>query len=102
MLVDFYIVRRGQARHAGAVRRPATSRYGDVNWAAIDRRGRRPHRRLGVGVRARQFFQGPIAKATNNTDLSWLAAIVVSGGLYYVLRPMLAKDTSVATTRRVD
>ena len=36
------------------------------------------------------FMQGPIAKATNNTDISWLTAFVVSGGLYYVLRPILA------------
>jgi hypothetical protein len=30
------------------------------------------------------------AKATNNTDLSWLTGFVVSGGLYYILRPILA------------
>ena len=36
------------------------------------------------------FMQGPIAKATNNTDLSWLTGFVVSGGLYYILRPILA------------
>jgi hypothetical protein len=35
-------------------------------------------------------MQGPLAKATNNTDISWLTAFVVSGGLYYILRPMLA------------
>ena len=36
------------------------------------------------------FMQGPIAKATNNTDISWLTAFVVSGGLYWLLRPILA------------
>ena len=41
-------------------------------------------------------MQGPIAKATNDTDLSWLTAFVVGGGLYYVLRPILAKDATVA------
>ena len=37
-------------------------------------------------------MQGPIAKATNGTDLSWLTGLVVSGGLYYVLRPFLVKE----------
>jgi hypothetical protein len=41
-------------------------------------------------------MQGPIAKATNNTDLSWLTALVVAGGLYYALRPILAKDRAVS------
>jgi hypothetical protein len=49
-----------------------------------------------VGVRARERLPGPIAKATNNTDLSWLTALVVGGGLYYFLRPILVKDTTVA------
>jgi hypothetical protein len=45
-------------------------------------------------------MQGPIAKATNNTDISWLTAFVVSGGLYWLLRPILAPSESVeaATT----
>jgi hypothetical protein len=30
-------------------------------------------------------MQGPIAKALDNTDLSWLAGMVVGGGVYYVL-----------------
>jgi nucleobase:cation symporter-1, NCS1 family len=42
------------------------------------------------------FMQGPLAKATNNTDLSWLTAMVVGGGLYYLLRPLLAKDVAVS------
>jgi purine-cytosine permease-like protein len=40
------------------------------------------------------FVQGPIAKATNYTDFSWLAGLVVSGGLYYVLRPFLVKEAA--------
>ena len=43
-------------------------------------------------------MQGPLAKATNNIDLSWLAAFAVSGGLYYALRPILAKEPAAATT----
>jgi hypothetical protein len=41
-------------------------------------------------------MQGPLAKATNNTDLSWLTALVVGAGLYYFLRPILAKDLAVS------
>jgi purine-cytosine permease-like protein len=96
MLVDFYVVRGGKIDVAGLYDDPHNARYGDVNWAAI------------VAVLAGlvagwawefglvSFMQGPIAKATNDTDLSWLTALVVGGGLYYLLRPILAKDTSVA------
>ena len=41
-------------------------------------------------------MQGPVARTTNNTDISWLTAMVVGGGLYYLLRPLLAKDVSVS------
>jgi hypothetical protein len=41
-------------------------------------------------------MQGPVARLTNNTDLSWLTAMVVGGGLYYLLRPLLAKDVAVS------
>lgn len=92
MLVDFYVVRRGKIDVSGLYDDPSTARYGDVNWAAIVA--------ALVGLVAGwsweyglvEFMQGPIAKATNNTDLSWLAAFVVSGGLYYVLRPILTKE----------
>jgi NCS1 nucleoside transporter family len=92
MLVDFYVVRRGTIDVAGLYDDPAHARYGDVNWAAVTA--------ALVGLVAGwswqyglvEFMQGPIAKATNNTDLSWLAAFVVSGALYYFLRPILAKE----------
>jgi NCS1 family nucleobase:cation symporter-1 len=29
-------------------------------------------------------MQGPIARAMNNTDFSWLSGAVVAGGLYYL------------------
>jgi nucleobase:cation symporter-1, NCS1 family len=101
MLVDFYVVRGGKIDVEGLYDDPENARYGDVNWAAI------------VAVLAGlvagwawefglvSAFQGPIAKATNNTDLSWLTAMVVGGGLYYVLRPILAKDADV-TPQPVD
>ena len=96
MLVDFYVVRGGKIDVAGLYDEPENARYGDINWAAI------------VAVLSGLIagwaweyglvsaFQGPIAKATNNTDLSWLTAMVVGGGLYYILRPILAKDITVS------
>jgi NCS1 family nucleobase:cation symporter-1 len=92
MLVDFYVIRRGQIDVQGLYDDPAVARYGDINWAAIVA--------ALVGLVAGWaweyglvgFMQGPLARVTNNIDLSWLAAFVVSGGLYYVLRPILAKE----------
>jgi NCS1 family nucleobase:cation symporter-1 len=96
MAVDFFVIRGGTIDVAGLYDDPREARYGDINWAAI------------VAVLAGlvlgwawefglvSFMQGPIAKATNDTDLSWLTAFVVGGGLYYLLRPILAKGTTVA------
>lgn len=97
MLVDYFVIRRGQIDVEALYDEPAVARYGDINWAAIIA--------LLVGLVAGwsweyglvEFMQGPIAKATNNIDLSWLAAFVVSGALYYVLRPILAKEERTAT-----
>jgi nucleobase:cation symporter-1, NCS1 family len=92
MLVDFWVIRRGHVDVPALYEDPAVSRYGDVNWAGVIA--------ALVGLVAGwaweyglvSFMQGPIAKATNNIDVSWLAAFVVSGGLYYILRPMLSKE----------
>jgi NCS1 family nucleobase:cation symporter-1 len=92
MLVDFYIVRGGQIDVAGLYDDPAVARYGDVNWAAVIAALAGLVAGWAWEYGLVSFFQGPIAKATNNIDLSWLAAFVVSGGLYYVLRPILAKE----------
>ena len=96
MLVDFYVVRGGKIDVSGLYDEPEHARYGDINWAAVIA----TLAGLVAGW-AWEFglvsaFQGPIAKATNNTDLSWLTALLVSGGLYYALRPMLAKDAASA------
>jgi nucleobase:cation symporter-1, NCS1 family len=31
------------------------------------------------------LFQGPLSRATNGVDFSWLAAILAGGGAYYVM-----------------
>jgi NCS1 family nucleobase:cation symporter-1 len=96
MLIDFYVVRRGKIDVDGLYDDPHHARYGDINWAAIIA--------VLAGLVAGwaweyglvSAFQGPLAKATNNTDLSWLTALLVSGGLYYLLRPALAKEEAHA------
>jgi purine-cytosine permease-like protein len=97
MLVDFWVVRGGKIDVDGLYDDPANARYGDVNWAAVIA----ALAGLVIGWAWEyglvSFMQGPIAKATNNTDISWLAAIVVSGGLYYTLRPVFAKSNAAAT-----
>jgi NCS1 family nucleobase:cation symporter-1 len=96
MVVDYFILRRGKLDIDALYEDPHRSPYGDVNWAAVIA--------ALVGLVAGwaweyglvSFMQGPIAKATNNIDLSWLSAFVVSGGLYYVLRPVLTKRAAEA------
>jgi purine-cytosine permease-like protein len=46
-----------------------------------------------VGYGLNDFLHGPIAKATHNVDISWLSGFAVSAALYYVLRPLLVKET---------
>jgi nucleobase:cation symporter-1, NCS1 family len=96
MLIDFYVVRGGKIDVEGLYDDPHHARYGDINWAAIIA--------VLAGLVAGwaweyglvSAFQGPLAKATNNTDLSWLTALLVSGGLYYLLRPVFAKEEAHA------
>jgi nucleobase:cation symporter-1, NCS1 family len=91
MLVDYFVFRRGKLDIQALYADPKASIYGDVNWAAVIA--------VLLGLVAGwawqyglvSFMQGPIAKATNNVDVSWLTGILVSGGLYYVLNPMMAK-----------
>jgi len=96
MLVDFFVVRRGKIDVAGLYDEPQNARYGDVNWAAVIAAlaGLVAGWAWEYGLVG--FMQGPLAKATNNIDLSWLAAFVVSGGLFYLLRPMLSKERHAA------
>ncbi len=97
MLVDFFVVRRGKIDVPALYVEPSRSIYGDVNWAGIVA--------LLVGIVAAWSWgyglvgalQGPVAKATNNVDISWLVGFVVSGGLYYALRPFLAREERAGT-----
>jgi NCS1 family nucleobase:cation symporter-1 len=92
MLVDYYVVRRGKLDVAALYDDPATARYGDIIWAAVIAALAGLVAGWSWEFGLVEFMQGPLAKATNGTDLSWLAAFVVSGGLYYTLRPILGKE----------
>ena len=67
---------------------PRTSRYGDIRWPALAS--------LLIGLVAGwvweygsvSLFQGPLSRATNGVDFSWLAAILASGGAYWILARM--------------
>src|SRR5215210_6216560 len=85
MLVHFYVIRRENIDVEALYQPPAESRVGDVNWAAMAS--------LLVGLVVTWLFlyglvaplQGPIARALNNLDLSWLAGMLSAGFLYYTL-----------------
>jgi NCS1 family nucleobase:cation symporter-1 len=85
VLVEFYVVRREPTDLRDLFGDPARSRYGDVKWSALAA--------LAAGLVAgwaweygsASAFQGPLARATDGVDLSWLAAIVVAGGLYLAM-----------------
>ncbi|MEO3800181.1 cytosine permease [Nonomuraea sp. B1E8] len=84
LLVDFFVTRRGRLEVASLYRADA-SPYGPVNGRAL--------LALAAGLVAAWSWQygmvpltqGPIARALNDTDFSWLSGGLVAGGLYYAL-----------------
>jgi NCS1 nucleoside transporter family len=84
-LVEYFVLRRQKVDVPGLYEPPATSPYGDVNWAAIVA--------LVLGLIAGwswqyglvSALQGPLAKGLGNTDFSWATGMLVAGGLYYFL-----------------
>ena len=85
MLVHYYVIKREDIDVDALYQPPAESRVGDVNWAAMIS--------LLVGLVVTWMFlyglveplQGPIARALNGLDLSWLAGMLTAGLLYYAL-----------------
>ena len=86
VLIDFFITRKGEIEVAELYATPDKSMYGDVNWVAIVA--------FVAGVIAAWLcedglvpaLQGPIATGLlGGADLSWLAGLVVAGGLYLAL-----------------
>jgi NCS1 family nucleobase:cation symporter-1 len=83
MMVHYYIIRRENIDIEALYQGPRESRVGDVNWAAMVS--------LLVGLVVTWMFlyglvaplQGPIARALDGLDLSWLAGMLTAGGIYY-------------------
>jgi len=83
--IDFFVLNRGRIDIHALYASRETSRYGDVRWRSLAA--------LLVGlVSGWAFeygtvapFQGPIARATNGLDLSWVASIVFGGLTYWLL-----------------
>ncbi|MEV5574729.1 cytosine permease [Spirillospora sp. NPDC052269] len=85
MAVHFYVVKRQNVDIQALYDPPGSSRLGDIRWDAVVS--------FLLGALATWTFQygipealqGPGAKALGGIDLSWLAGVVVAGGLYLVL-----------------
>ncbi|WP_101788346.1 purine-cytosine permease family protein [Nonomuraea indica] len=98
VLVDFFVLRRGRV-HLPSLYDDGASPYGPVNRRALVA--------LGAGLVAAwswQFgmvpaTQGPIARALNGTDFSWLSGSLVAGGLYYLLSRRAARRASGGEVR---
>ena len=100
VLADFFIARKGQIDVAALYQEPERSAYGDVNWGGIIS--------FVGGLIAGWLFQfglvpalqGPIStKLLAGADLSWLAGIVVAGGLYLTLGRRTAPATGAGAVR---
>jgi NCS1 nucleoside transporter family len=100
VIIDFFVLNRGQADVPALYASPETSRYGDIRWRSLVA--------LVVGLvsgwtfehGSASLFQGPISRATNGVDLSWLASILFGGLAYWLLcrfDPQLATAPSVAS-----
>jgi NCS1 family nucleobase:cation symporter-1 len=81
-LADYYLVRRGQYDVA-AFFRPDGGRYGLWNHAAMTCYG------VGLLVQvpflSTTLFTGPIAKAMDGVDISWIVGLAVTVPLYLVM-----------------
>ena len=85
VMLDFFVLNRGRADVPALYASPRTSRYGDVRWRSLAA--------LLVGLAAgwafeygsASLFQGPISRATDGVDFSWLASIVFGGAMYWLL-----------------
>ena len=85
-LADFFIKRKARIDVAELYRSPESSAYGDINWSGIIAflAGLVAGWSVQDGLVA--ALQGPISvNFLGGADLSWLAGIVVGGGVYLAL-----------------
>jgi nucleobase:cation symporter-1, NCS1 family len=81
-LVDFYLVRHGRYDVPSFFRRDG-GQYGRIQPMTV------AVYLIGFGVEVpfvnTTFYEGPVAKSLNGTDISWLVGLAVVVPLYYVL-----------------
>jgi NCS1 family nucleobase:cation symporter-1 len=81
-LVDYYLLRHGEY-HIDSLFQRDGGRYGRINVPAV------VCYVLGILIQlpfiVTAMFEGPIAKAMNHTDISWIVGLVVICPVYYVL-----------------
>jgi nucleobase:cation symporter-1, NCS1 family len=95
-VIDFFVLNRGRADVPALYDAPEISRYGDIRWRSL--------LALLVGLVAgwafeygsASLFQGPISRAANGVDLSWLASIVLGGSTYWLLSRRNARGPASA------
>ncbi|HEX6392090.1 MAG TPA: cytosine permease [Acidimicrobiales bacterium] len=101
VIIDFFVLNRDRADVPALYASAATSRYGDIRWRSLVA--------LGVGLVAgwtlehgsASLFQGPISRATNGVDFSWLSSIAFGGLAYWLLcrpGPYLVTAPSLASS----
>lgn len=86
VLADFYIKRKGKIAVDELYKAPDVSAYGDINWSGIIAFAAGLMAGWSVEDGLVPALQGPISTGLlGGADLSWLAGIVVAGGLYLAL-----------------
>ncbi len=101
VLADFFIRRKGQIDIAELYRDPATSAYGDINWSGVIAFLAELAAGWSVEDGLVAPLQGPISTGLlGGADLSWLAGLVVAGGLYLALGRRMTASTVAASSAR--
>jgi purine-cytosine permease-like protein len=87
VMADFFVKRRSHIDVAELYRAPDASAYGDISWAGIVAFILGLIAGWSVQDGLVPALQGPIStRFLGGADLSWLVGIVVSGGVYLLLR----------------
>jgi purine-cytosine permease-like protein len=99
VLADFFVKRKGRIDVAELYTAPEASAYGDINWAGMVAFLAGLVAAWSVQDGLVSALQGPIStKLLGGADFSWLAGILVAGGVYLVLGRSAAPAAVPAAT----
>jgi NCS1 nucleoside transporter family len=98
ILADFFIKRKSEINVAELYAAPESSAYGDINWGGIISFLAGLVAGWSVQDGLVPALQGPISGLLNGADLSWLAGILVAGGLYLAIGGRTVPVSAVAAT----